>query len=238
MSPKLQHIAIIMDGNGRWAEARGFPRAMGHRHGVDAARRIVEEAIRMDLQQLTLYCFSTENWKRPPEELQALMLLLKEFMILERKSLVEKNIRLKIIGRRDGILEDTLREMDLTVAETANNSGLTLCLAINYGGRQELADAARALAERVVSGVIQLSEIDESTLESFLYTHSMPDPDLLIRTAGELRISNFLLWQLSYSELWVTDIFWPDFEVTDFRRAVSDYSRRVRRFGSLDGARS
>lgn len=187
----------------------------------------------MGLKQLTLYCFSTENWKRPEPELQALMLLLEMFMVSERELLMRENIRLKVIGRREGIPASALREMDETIRQTADCTGLTLCLAINYGSRQEITDAACQIAQKVQSGALALDEISEQTVADHLYTADMPDPDLLIRTAGELRLSNYLLWQLSYAEFWVTPKCWPEFDIADFRQAIADFQNRTRRFGAV-----
>lgn len=229
----LEHIAIIMDGNGRWARERGWVRAEGHRQGAKTVRKIVEESVRIGLKQLTLYCFSHENWKRPPEELQALMLLLENFMRSERPRMIQENIRLKVIGRREGIPDSALREMEESIRQTSENSGLTLCLAINYGGRQEIVDAAKRIAQKVAAGECMPDEVNEKLIDQHLYTAECPDPDLLIRTAGEMRLSNFLLWQLSYAELWVTEKYWPDFEIEDFHAAMEDFRRRERRYGAV-----
>jgi undecaprenyl diphosphate synthase len=228
-----RHVAIIMDGNGRWAQARGLPRIMGHRRGIASVRAVVEEGCRLGLDQLTLYCLSVENWKRPPRELQFLMRLLRHFLKMERDELMEQNVRLTMIGRREGLPTDVLRELDRTVRLTAGNTGMTLCLAINYGGRTEIAEAARRLAEDVRAGVVEPGQVDESLFASYLATAGMPDPDLLIRTSGELRISNFLLWQVSYSEIWVTEIFWPDFRGDDLLEACRAFASRERKFGGL-----
>jgi undecaprenyl diphosphate synthase len=231
-----RHVAIIMDGNGRWAQARGLPRIMGHRRGIASVRAVVEEGCRLGLDQLTLYCLSVENWKRPPRELQFLMRLLRHFLKMERDELMEQNVRLTMIGRRDGLPPDVLRELDRTARLTAGNTGMTLCLAVNYGGRTEIADAARRLAEDVRAGAVAPAQVDESLFASYLATAGMPDPDLLIRTSGELRISNFLLWQVSYSEIWVTEILWPDFRGDDLLAACRAYAARERKFGGLPAA--
>lgn len=230
---RLRHVAIIMDGNGRWAQKRGLPRAAGHREGVNAVEKIVSEAVRLNLEILTLYCFSNENWKRPKLELEALMALLEHFMVSSRPKFMRNNIRLRVIGRRDGLPESALVKMEETVALTSQNTGLTLQLAINYGGRQELVDAARTLAKKVQEGALKPEEIDENHLARSLYTSGIPDPDLLIRTAGEMRLSNFLLWQLSYAELWVTDVCWPDFNEEKLREAITAFQGRTRRFGAV-----
>jgi len=231
-----RHIAIIMDGNGRWAQQRDLPRIEGHRRGVASVRRTVEEAARLNLAQLTLYCLSSENWKRPQHELDFLMHLLEQYMIEERKTIMDQNIQVRIIGRRDGLPEQTLREIDCTVEMAASNTGTTLCLAINYGGRAEMVDAVRRIAKEAAEGKLRPAEVDEALLANHLYTTGMPDPDLLVRTAGEMRISNFLLWQISYAELWVTDRCWPEFEITDLHAAIRAFASRDRRFGGLNPA--
>jgi undecaprenyl diphosphate synthase len=229
-----RHIAIIMDGNGRWAQRRHLPRIEGHRRGVASVRRTVEEAARLRLEQVTLYCLSSENWKRPRRELDFLMHLLEQYMIEERATIMRQNIVVSVIGRRDGIPAATLAEMDKTVEMSAANTGTRLCLAINYGGRGELVDAVRRIAGEVRDGQLQLDQIDEQLISDRLYTAGMPDPDLLIRTAGEMRISNFLLWQISYAELWVTERCWPEFEEADLHQAIRDFASRDRRFGGLN----
>jgi undecaprenyl diphosphate synthase len=222
-----------MDGNGRWAQQQGFPRIEGHRRGVASVRRTTEECARLGIEQLTLYCLSSENWKRPPGELDFLMHLLQQYMIEERTTIMRQNIQVAIIGRREGIPEEVLREIDKTVAMSSDNSGLRLCLAINYGGRAELADAVRRIAEEVQAGKLDPAELTEETLDSHLYTAGMPEPDLLIRTAGEMRVSNFLLWQISYAEIWVTDLCWPEFDEAQLHRAIHSFAARDRRFGGL-----
>ncbi len=228
-----RHIAIIMDGNGRWAVERGEPRAFGHVRGTQVVRDIVDEACRLGLGQLTLYCFSVENWKRPPAEVEVLMGILKQYLLSERERIVRENIRFTIIGRRDGIADDVQAEMDANIAMSRKNTGLTLCLAINYGGRTELVDAVRAIAGKVRSNELNADAIDEEQIENSLYTVGMPDPDLLVRTAGEMRISNFLLWQISYAELWVTPKCWPEFDAATLHEALRDFAQRERRFGGL-----
>jgi undecaprenyl diphosphate synthase len=230
-----RHVAIIMDGNGRWARQRGLPRIEGHRRGVKSVRATVEECCRLGLGQLTLYCLSIENWKRPQAELDFLMALLGHYLIEERAEIQEQNIRFTTIGRRTGLPPSVLREMDESIRQSANNTGMVLCLAINYGGRTEMVDAVRSLAERVRVGKLDPEAIDEDTIQDALYTADMPDPDLLVRTAGEMRISNFLLWQISYAELWVTDRCWPDFDRDCLHAALRDYASRERRFGGLKG---
>ncbi|MCA9145108.1 MAG: isoprenyl transferase [Planctomycetaceae bacterium] len=229
-----RHIAIIMDGNGRWAQSQGLPRVEGHRRGVASVRQTVEECARLGIEQLTLYCLSSENWKRPQSELDFLMHLLEQYMIEERSTIMEQNIVVRIIGRRDGIPASVLAEMDKTIEMSSSNTGTRLCLAINYGGRGEMVDAVQRIAEEVRDGKLSPSQIDEQCLSDYLYTAGMPDPDLLIRTAGELRISNFLLWQISYAELWVTDLCWPEFREPDLHDAIRDFASRDRRFGGLN----
>ena len=230
-----RHIAVIMDGNGRWAQRQNLPRIEGHRRGVASVRRITEECARLDIQQLTLYCLSSENWKRPPRELEFLMHLLEQYMIEERSTITEQNIRVTVIGRRRDIPDAVQREMQKTIDLSAKNTGLRLCLAINYGGRIELVDAVRKIVDEARAGRLEPQAIDEAQIARHLYTAGMPDPDLLIRTAGEMRISNFLLWQISYSEIWVTELLWPEFREADLHQAIRDFAARERRFGGLSG---
>jgi len=228
-----RHIAVIMDGNGRWAQQQGLPRIEGHRRGVASVRRTTEECARLAIQQLTLYCLSSENWKRPAEELEFLMHLLQQYMIEERTTIMDQNIQVAVIGRRQGIPQEALREIDKTIELSSRNTGLRLCLAINYGSRAELADAVRSIAEEVQAGRLGPDDVTEATIESHLYTAGMPEPDLLIRTAGEMRISNFLLWQVSYAEIYVTDLCWPEFDEPQLHAALRNYAARDRRFGGL-----
>ncbi len=228
-----RHIAIIMDGNGRWAQRQNLPRIEGHRRGVASVRRTVEECARLGIEQLTLYCLSSENWKRPAHELEFLMHLLEQYMIEERASIMQQNIAVEVIGRRIGIPDRVLQEMDRTVALSAANTGTRLCLAINYGGRAEVVDAVQRIAEKVQRAELIPREITEETISAHLYTAGRPDPDLLIRTAGEMRVSNFLLWQISYAELWVTCRCWPEFRTTDLHDAMQAFVHRDRRFGGL-----
>jgi len=232
------HIAVIMDGNGRWAQARGLPRVEGHRRGANTVRRISEACRELGVSYLTLYCFSNENWKRPQEELSFLMGLLKTYLIQERPTLLKNDIRLTIIGRREGIPDEVLTEMDRSVELSKNGKSLTLCLAINYGSRQEIVDAVRSIAGQVQSGVLDPAIIDEAMMTNHLYTSGMPDPDLLIRTSGEMRISNYLLWQISYSELWITEKAWPEFDKEDLVQAIADFNKRDRRFGGIAEVRN
>jgi undecaprenyl diphosphate synthase len=228
-----RHVAIIMDGNGRWAQQRGLDRIEGHYQGVYSVRGTVEECCRLGIGQLTLYCLSSENWKRPQEELDALMLLLHQYLLQERAEIMEQNIRFTTIGRRSGLPLHVLREIDENIRMSRDNTGMVLCLAINYGSRTELVDAMRTLAHQVRQGTLDPEAIDETTVSDALYTAGMPDPDLLIRTAGEMRISNYLLWQISYAELWVTEKCWPDFDRTVLHEALKEYAARERRFGGL-----
>ncbi|CAN5128733.1 polyprenyl diphosphate synthase [soil metagenome] len=232
-----RHVAIIMDGNGRWANAQGKPRAEGHAQGAHSVDVVTEECARLGIQQLTLYCLSIENWKRPKDELDFLMALLKEYLLKEREKIQRQNIRFTVIGRRQGLPDDVLAEIDESVRLSASNTGLTLCLAINYGSRTEIVDAVFNIATGIAEGNISPSDIDEELISNHLYTRGMPDPDLLIRTAGEMRISNYLLWQISYAELYVTQTCWPDFGVAELHAALSDFAGRDRRFGSLTNVR-
>jgi undecaprenyl diphosphate synthase len=229
-----RHVAIIMDGNGRWACRQGLPRFAGHRAGANTVRSIVEECARLGLQQLTLYSFSTENWNRPADEVQLLMELYVEYMRSQRQLLIDNNIRFVQIGRREGLPALVLQELENTLAATRDNTGMTLCLAINYGSRTEITDAVKKIAAEIQSGKITPDQITESTISSHLYTAGMPDPDLLIRTAGEMRISNYLLWQISYAEFYVTETFWPEFSIEEFHKSLKDYATRNRRFGGID----
>jgi undecaprenyl diphosphate synthase len=228
-----RHIAVIMDGNGRWAQQRGLPRIEGHRQGAESVRRVTEESARLGIEQLTLYCLSSENWKRPVDELDFLMELLQKYMSQQRDKIMEHNVQVTVIGRREGLQENVLREIDKTVALSRGNTGLKVCLAINYGARAELVDAMRSIAREVQAGRLDPADIAEATIDAHLYTAGMPEPDLLIRTAGEMRVSNFLLWQISYAEIWVTDCCWPDFDEAQLHQAIRGYAARDRRFGGL-----
>lgn len=231
-----RHIAVIMDGNGRWANQRGLPRAFGHQAGAQAVRLLMESAAAIGVEILTLYSFSSENWKRPREEVDALMALYVHKLRGERDRLVRNNIRLRQIGRREGLPPEVLRELDETIGATAACTGPMLCLAVNYGSRAEIADAARTLAARAARGEIDPASIDEAAIDAALTTAGIPDPDMVLRTAGELRLSNFLLWQASYAEIVVTDVLWPDFSTADLHAAVRQFAGRTRRFGGLEGA--
>ena len=232
-----RHIAIIMDGNGRWARAQGKERVEGHARGAQSVDEVTEECCRLGIGQLTLYCLSSENWKRPKAELDFLMALLKQYLLQEREKILRQNIRFAVIGRREGLPAEVLAEIEENERLTKANTGLTLCLAINYGSRAEIVDAVRSVAARVQRGELSPDQIDEDAISNSLYTAGMPDPDLLIRTAGEMRISNYLLWQISYAELWVTERFWPEFGVELLHEALRDYAKRERRFGGLPGER-
>jgi undecaprenyl diphosphate synthase len=222
-----------MDGNGRWAQQQGLPRIEGHRRGVQSVRRTTEECARLGIEQLTLYCLSSENWKRPAQELEFLMHLLQQYMIEERAGVMKQQLRVSVIGRREGLPPDTLAEVDRTVEMSRENTGLRLCLAINYGGRAEIVDAVRRIAGDVQAGRLAPEQIDEDAIDRRLYTAGMPEPDLLIRTAGEMRISNFLLWQISYAEIWVTERCWPEFDENLLHEALRSYAGRDRRYGGL-----
>lgn len=228
-----RHVAIIMDGNGRWATKRGLPRAAGHRAGVKAIRETIQAALELGIEILTVYSFSSENWRRPRAEVEHLMDLFVEVLDRELRTLHELGVRVRMIGRREGLPARTAEAFERAERETEANRRLTYVVALNYGGRQELVDAVRAIAADAAAGAIDPYAVDEETVRSRLYAPDLPDPDLLIRTSGELRVSNFLLWQIAYSELWVTATLWPDFDRHDLLRAVVDYQRRTRRFGGL-----
>ena len=231
-----RHIAVIMDGNGRWASQRHLPRIEGHRRGVKSVRLLVEECSRLGVGQLTLYCLSSENWKRPREELSMLLHLLEQYIIEERAEIIRQRLRFSMIGRREGLGDRVLAEVQKTIDCCSSNTGMRLCLAVNYGSRGEIVDAVRAIAHSVAQGRMRPDDIDEECISRHLYTAGMPDPDLIIRTAGEMRISNFLLWQISYAELWVTEKYWPEFRESDLHDALKDFAARDRRFGGLKDA--
>lgn len=228
-----RHVAIIMDGNGRWAQERGFPREFGHRNGAAALRAVVEHAGRLGVEFVTLYSFSLENWKRPREEVEALMLLCLIYLAGEEEAMVRRGLRFRVIGRREGLPEEVVRAIARVEASTANGARGTLCLAINYGSRAEIADAARQIARDVAAGRLRPEDVDEAAVAQRLYAPEIPDPDLLIRTAGELRVSNYLLWQISYAEIFVTPTLWPDFLEGSLNEAVRHYAARSRRYGGL-----
>ncbi|MHC4415511.1 MAG: isoprenyl transferase [Planctomycetota bacterium] len=228
-----RHIAIIMDGNGRWARQRNQPRIAGHRAGAKAVRDVVIECQRLGIEYLTLYSFSMENWKRPADEVRALMALYLEYLAKERQELIDNNIRFLQLGRREGLPKSVCEQVDQTAAVTRHLTGLTLCLALNYGARTEITDAVRAIAGEVRAGRLDPAAIEEDTISDHLYTAGLPDPDLLIRTAGELRVSNYLLWQISYAEIHVTDVYWPDFRIEHLHAGIRDYAGRDRRYGGV-----
>ncbi|NJE79881.1 isoprenyl transferase [Olsenella sp. SW781] len=227
------HVSIIMDGNGRWAQARGLDRSRGHVAGVDALREAVTTSVRLGLDALSVYAFSTENWRRPQREVDLLMHLFATTLVNELPLFHQENVRLRFLGDLDALPEKTRQVFQRGLDETADHTGMTFALAVNYGSRAEIARAARQIAQEVAAGSLDPSDVDEDALASRLYTAGLPDPDLLIRTSGELRLSNYLLWQLAYTEFYVTPTFWPDFSRWDFLRAVVSYQSRSRRFGGV-----
>jgi undecaprenyl diphosphate synthase len=228
-----RHIAIIMDGNGRWARQHSLPRVRGHEAGSEAVREIVTECARLGMECLTLYSFSTENWKRPPDEVEALMELYARYLVKERPTIMDNNVRFVQVGREEGLPDRVVAELRETVCLSKDNTGLTLALALNYGSRTEIVDAVQSIAEQVLAGKLKPEDIDQELFARSLYTRGLPDPDLLIRTANERRISNFLLWQISYAEIYVTPTLWPDFGKEDLHAAIKDFASRQRRFGEL-----
>lgn len=232
------HVAIIMDGNGRWASRRNLPRVAGHRAGAESVRACVETAARLNISCLTLYAFSTENWKRPKLEVQALMTLLKEFLRKEIRTLQDNNIRFQTIGREEDLDSSVRREIEMARRDTENNTGTLLSVALNYSGRADIVDAFKRLVAEAVQIGKEPSQIVEADLEKYLYTSGLPDPDLLIRTSGEMRVSNFLLWQIAYSELYVTETLWPDFRRADFFEAIIEFQKRERRYGEVESSAS
>lgn len=229
-----RHVAVIMDGNGRWAAKRGVPRILGHRAGAKAIRESIAACIELGIEYLTIYSFSSENWRRSAEEVGGLMNLFIEVLDSEIGNLMAQGVRVRVIGSEAGIPPATMQAFRRTEARTAANARLTLVVALNYGGRLEITEAVRSIAARAADGSLVPSDITEDVVGDALYTHGVPDPDLLIRTSGEMRISNFLLWQIAYSEIWVTAVLWPDFKRGDMLRAVVDYQRRSRRFGGRE----
>lgn len=228
-----RHIAIIMDGNGRWAKERGLPRLKGHERGAESVRAITEECVALGVEFLTLYAFSTENWKRPEEEVGGLWMLLEHFLTQELPTMMKNGVRLRAIGRIRELPESTQAKLAETITTTADNKATTLILALNYSSRTELADATQAIAREAKAGTLDPAEITPDTISARLYTAEYPDPDLLIRTSGELRLSNFLLWQLSYAEFVITPKLWPDFGKQDLRDSIAEFQNRERRFGGL-----
>ena len=233
LSSVPQHVAIIMDGNGRWATSRGLERGDGHKAGIRAVREAITTCNDVGVRYLTIYSFSTENWKRPKDEVKGLMSLFAETMSAELRGLLSEGVRIKLLGRVEDLPLATRTVFSKAQAASASNTGMTLAIAVNYGSRMEIADAARALARDAATDKIDPASIDEDAFASRLYTADMPDPDLLIRTSGELRLSNFLLWQLAYSEFYVTDVLWPDFDRYELLRALLSYQQRNRRFGKV-----
>ena len=225
-----QHVAVIMDGNGRWAAQRHLPRVEGHRAGIDSVRDIVETSARLGIQVLTLYAFSVENWKRPMTEVSTLMSLLKRYLRLELNTLLRNNIRFQVIGLKEALAPDIRRELAAAEEKTAGNAGMLFNIALNYGGRAEIVEAVR----RLLAAGVKPDDVDEQRFSEYLYTAGQPDPDLLIRTSGEMRISNFLLWQIAYAEIWVTDTLWPDFRKRDLFEAILAYQKRDRRYGGIN----
>ncbi len=229
-----QHIAIIMDGNGRWAKKRLLPRTMGHREGMKAIKRIVKACVELNIQVLTVFAFSTENWRRPQNEVNYLMDLLIEFLNKELQELHENDIRINILGDYSYLPQKCVEGIEHALQITSQNQKLTFNLAINYGSRTEILQAVKRLGQEMIDGKINMDEITEDVFSSYLYTHTIPDPDLLIRTAGEMRVSNFLLWQIAYTELWITDVTWPEFNREHLMQAIKEYQKRDRRFGGLN----
>lgn len=233
-SDRPRHIAIIMDGNGRWAQSRGLPRIEGHRRGVESVRIVSETCTELGIDAVTLYCLSSENWKRPKAELDFLMQLLEQYLVEERKTILDQGLKLKVIGRRDRLPPGVIAEMDKTLELSKDNPGTKLVLAIDYGGRDEITRAVRLISRDVADGKLKESDITEELVTSRLYTAELPEIDLMIRTGGDLRVSNFLLWQLSYAELWVTEKCWPDFSRDEFLKSIREFASRQRRFGGLN----
>jgi undecaprenyl diphosphate synthase len=231
-----RHVAIIMDGNGRWARQRGLSRIDGHRAGAESLREIVRVSGELGVQYLTLYAFSSENWARPKIEVTALMRLLEFYLQKEIAELDKNNVRLAAIGRLHELPATARQRLDKAIAALRDNTGLTLVLALSYGGRAEIVDAVRGIAREIKASQIEVPDVDEKCISDHLYTAGIPDPDLLIRTSGELRVSNFLLWQISYAEIYVTETLWPDFRKAEFLKAMEDYGKRQRRFGRVHGA--
>lgn len=228
-----EHVAIIMDGNGRWAKRLGLPRIVGHHNGMKAIKRAAIAADELGIKFLTMYAFSTENWKRPKDEVDFLMRLPQEFLAIELDELIERNVQIRMMGDKDGLPNHTLKAMEDAEKRTAGNDGLVLIFAMNYGGRKEITDCMISLGQEIEAGRMKADDINLELIEGHLKTHGLPDPDLLIRTSGEMRISNFMLWQLAYSELWFIDIYWPEFNKEHLHDAVAEYQRRTRRYGGL-----
>lgn len=228
-----KHIAIIMDGNGRWAKKRKLPRTMGHKAGVETIRRVLKEADKLGVKYMTLYAFSTENWKRPKEEVNALMKLLIQYLRQEINELHKNGVKINVLGDITKLPKECQEEIEKSVDKTKNNKGITMNIALNYGGRDEILRAVKSISEEVLNGNISIEDINDEVMENYLYTKGIPDPDIIIRPSGEQRLSNFLLWQCAYSEFWYSDICWPDFKEKDLHRAIYDFQRRDRRFGGV-----
>jgi len=228
-----KHVAVIMDGNGRWAKRQGLPRIIGHKHGVDALKDLLRCCKDWGIGALTAYAFSTENWKRPQEEVDFLMTLFQRVLRQELREMLEENVQIRFVGNLQALPRILQEEISRSMEETKDNRAIRFTVATNYGGRQEILQACRAIADQVKQGLLQPDEIDEATFERHLYTAGICDPDLLIRTSGEMRISNFLLWQMAYAEIYITETFWPDFDRAEFHRALSAYQQRERRFGKV-----
>ena len=226
-----QHLAIIMDGNGRWAERRGLPRSAGHREGAKAVRRVITNCLNFNIPMLTIFAFSTENWKRPKKEIIYLIKLFERVLSREKANLVKNNIKINFIGRLDNLPNSLIEKMKELHESTKRNNKLILNIAINYSGRTEIVDALKSILLKIDNKKLSIEEINENTIRDNLYTHDLPDPDLLIRTAGEMRISNFMLWQIAYTELWVTPVFWPDFDENNLVEAIRNFQKRVRKYG-------
>jgi len=226
-----QHLAIIMDGNGRWAEKRGLPRSAGHREGAKAVNRVIANCLNFNIPILTLFSFSTENWKRPKNEVIYLLKLFERVLSKEKANLIKNNIKINFIGRLNDLPNSLNEKMNELFESTKKNNKLILNIAINYGGRAEIIDALKSITLKIVEKKLEIEEINENTIRDNLYTHNLPDPDLLIRTAGEMRISNFMIWQIAYTELWVTPVFWPDFDKNNLIEAIRNFQKRVRKYG-------
>lgn len=233
MNKMPRHVAIIMDGNGRWAQKQGLPRAAGHYRGKKTIQTIIEESAWLGIKCLTLYCFSTENWKRSSKEVAMLMLLFKRYLIQLRTTVMKYNIKVKHLGREQDLPKNVRDALQKTIEISQNNSEMTLCLALNYSGRRDIIEAMKKIARNCQKGQMKIEDIDETSISSYLDTKGFNDPDLLIRTSGEMRISNFMLWQIAYTELYVTDVLWPDFNRASLHEAINTYAQRNRRFGNI-----
>ena len=226
-----QHLAIIMDGNGRWAKERGLPRSAGHKEGTKSVRRVITSCLDFNIPILTIYAFSTENWKRPKREIVYLLKLFERFLSKEKAKLIKNNIKINFIGRLNNLPDSLTEKMKDLHESTMSNNKLILNVAINYGGRAEIVDALKSIALKIEEKKLNIEEINEDAIRANLYTHNLPDPDLLIRTAGEMRISNFMIWQIAYTELWITPVYWPDFDENNLIEAIRNYQKRVRKYG-------